>query len=294
MAVFDEISSDFPFESKNIDILGSKIHYIEEGTGDPVLFLHGNPTSSYLWRNIIPLVASNARCIAMDLIGMGKSDKIDIEYRFTDHVKYVEGFIEKMDLKNIILVIHDWGSALGFHYATRNQENVRGIVFMEAILAPVPSYDIMPEIIRKMFQMYRSEKGWGLVVDRNYFIEQSLPGGIVRKLKEAEMNYYREPYKDPQSRKPLWRWPNEVPIEGKPEDVTEIVSTYNNKLQQWEVPKLLFYANPGTILPKDMVKWCQEHLTNLTTIDLGKGYHFLQEDHPKTIGEEIVKWIVKI
>jgi haloalkane dehalogenase len=294
MTVFDDISSDFPFESKYIDILDSKIHYIDEGTGDPVLFLHGNPPSSYLWRNIIPLVTLNARCIAMDLIGMGKSEKKDIDYRLIDHVKYVEGFIEKMNLKNLTLVIHDWGSALGFHYATRNQENIKGIAFMESILAPVSSYEDLPEILRKMFQMYRSEKGWGLVVDRNYFIEQSLPGGIVRKLTDTEMNYYREPYKESQSRKPLWVWPNEVPIEGKPEDVVRIVSEYNKKLQQWDVPKLLFYANPGTIFPKAMVKWCQEHLTNLTTVDLGKGYHFLQEDHPIKIGEEIVKWLEKI
>lgn len=290
----ETISADFPFESKFVEIHGSKIHYIEEGSGDPVLFLHGNPTSSYLWRNIIPHLNDQARCIAMDLIGMGKSDKPDLEYRFIDHVKYVEGFIDQLGLKNLTLVIHDWGSALGFHYATRHQDNIKAIAFMEAVLSPVPSWDTMPEPIRKMFQMYRSEKGRELIIDRNFFIERTLPGGIVRKLTEEEMNYYRAPYLEPKHREPLWRWPNEVPIEGEPADVVAFVLDYNKKLQAWDVPKLLFYATPGAILPPPLVEWIKKKLTNLTAVDIGKGTHFVQEDQPHLIGKEISKWYANL
>ena len=294
MASQETISADFPFESKFVEIHGSKIHYIEEGSGDPVLFLHGNPTSSYLWRNIIPHLTDQARCIAMDLIGMGKSDKPDLEYRFINHVKYVEGFIDQLGLKNLTLVIHDWGSALGFHYATRHQNNIKAIAFMEAVLSPVPSWDTMPEPIRKMFQMYRSEKGRELIIDRNFFIERTLPGGILRKLTEEEMNYYRAPYLEPKHREPLWRWPNEVPIEGEPADVVAFVLDYNKKLQAWDVPKLLFYATPGAILPPPLVEWIKKKLTNLTAVDIGKGTHFIQEDQPHLIGKEISKWYANL
>jgi haloalkane dehalogenase len=285
------VSSDFPFESHYVEVNGSKIHYVEEGLGDPILFLHGNPTSCYLWRNIIPYLAPVGRCIAPDLIGMGKSDKPDIEYRFFDHVRYVEGFIEQMDLKNLTLVIHDWGSALGFHYAMRNEGNVKAIAFMEAILTPVPSWEMFPLDFRKMFQGFRTpEVGWDMIVTQNIFVEQVLPGAVVRTLTEEEMNHYREPFKDAKSRKPVWRWPNEIPIEGEPKDVTETVEAFNRKLQESELPKLLFYAAPGGILPAPMVEWCKASLKNLKAVDIGPGIHFLQEDNPHLIGSELAKW----
>jgi len=211
------ISPDFPYQSHYVDALGSKMHYIDEGTGDPILFLHGNPTSSYLWRNIIPHLGSLGRCVAPDLIGMGKSDKPDIEYRFFDHVKYVEGFIEKLGLRNITLVIHDWGSALGFHYASRHEKNIKAIAFMEAILMPIPGWEAMPDGSAEMFRAFRTpEVGRDLIVNQNIFVEQVIPGSIVRKLTEAEMDHYREPFKDPATRKPVWRWPNEIPVAGEP------------------------------------------------------------------------------
>jgi len=235
MSAAENISPDFPFKSNYIEVKGSKLHYVDEGSGDPILFLHGNPTSSYLWRNITPYMIPKARCVAPDLIGFGKSDKPDIEYRFFDHVKYVEGFIEKMDLKNVTLVMHDWGSALGFHYAMRHENNIKGIAFMEAILMPIPSWEMFPEVAREMFQGFRTtEVGWDMIVNKNMFIEKLMPIGVVRKLTEEEMNHYREPFKDPASRKPMWRWPNEIPIEGEPADVVEIVETYNKRLQQQE------------------------------------------------------------
>ena len=286
-----EISAEFPFKSSYIEVHGSKIHYVEEGSGDPILFLHGNPTSSYLWRNIIPHLTSLGRCIAPDLIGMGKSDKPDIEYGFFDHVKYVDGFIEKMGLKNLTLVIHDWGSALGFHYAMRHESNVKGIAFLEAIIAPVPSWEMFPADFKEMFQAFRTpEVGWEMIVNKNMFIEGVLPAGVVRKLTEQERNHYRDPFRDPQSRKPVWRWPNEIPIEGKPADVVKAVETYNRWLQQSKLPKLLYYATPGAILPAPMVEWCLQNLSNFEAVDIGQGTHFLQEDQPHLIGSKLATW----
>ena len=285
------ISAEFPFKSKYIAIHGSKIHYVEEGAGDPILFLHGNPTSSYLWWNIIPYLTPYGHTIAMDLIGMGKSDKPDIEYRFFDHVKYVEGFIEKMGLRNVTLVIHDWGAALGFYYAMRHENNVNGLAFMEAILMPVPTWDEFPADFRQVFQAFRTPQvGWDMIVNQNMFVEQVLPGAIVRKLTEEEMNHYRDPYIDPGSRKPAWRWPNELPIAGEPADVVEAINAYNQWLQNSALPKLLFYGTPGAIGPAPVVGWCRERLKNLKVVDVGKGIHYLQEDNPHLIGSELAEW----
>jgi haloalkane dehalogenase len=285
------ISADFPYTSHYIEVHGSKLHFVDEGSGDPILFLHGNPTSSYLWRNILPYVTPVARGIALDLIGMGKSEKPDIEYRFFDHVTYVEGFIEQMGLKNITLVIHDWGSALGFHYAMSHENNMKGLAFMEAIMAPVPSWEVFPAESKDLFKAFRTpEVGWDLIVNQNMFIEKFLPTGVVRPLTEEEMNHYREPFREVKSRKPLWRWPNEISIAGEPPDVTEAVAFYNQKLQESELPKLLFYATPGTIMPAPVVERTTAHLKNLKTVHVGQGIHFLQEDHPDLIGSELASW----
>ena len=290
-AIEQKISADFPFESHYVEVLGSRMHYIDEGTGDPILFLHGQPTSSYLWRNIIPHVSGQGRCIAPDLIGFGKSDKPDIEYRFFDHAKYVQGFIEALDLKNITLVIHDWGSGLGFHYAMRNEDNIKGIAFLEAILSPIPGWEMFPANFVEVFRGFRTpEVGWDMLVNQNMFIEQILPGGIIRQLTEAEMNAYREPFTDPATRKPVWRWPNELPIAGEPADVAAVITEYNQKLQQSDLPKLLFYGAPGAILTEPVVEWCRQNLKNLQTVDIGPGLHFLQEDNPHQIGTELANW----
>ncbi|NET35676.1 MAG: haloalkane dehalogenase [Cyanothece sp. SIO1E1] len=286
-----DISADFPYASHYVEVHGAKIHYVDEGSGDPILFLHGNPTSSYLWRNIIPYLTPLGRCIAPDLIGMGQSDQPDLEYRFFDHVKYVEGFIAALGLQHLTLVIHDWGSALGFHYATRHESNVQGIACMEAIILPVPEWDMFPADFKEIFQAFRTpEVGWDLIVNQNVFIEQILPGGIGRQLSSVEMDRYREPFLEPASRKPIWRWPNEIPIAGEPAGVVAAVTTYNQKLQQSDLPKLLFYANPGILITAPMVAWCQQNLKHLTTVDIGQGIHFLQEDNPHLIGSELAKW----
>jgi len=285
------ISADFPYTSHYAEVQGAQIHYVEEGSGDPILFLHGNPTSSYLWRNIMPYLHAHGRCLAMDLIGMGKSDKPDLEYSFFDHVKYVEGFIEKLGLKNITLVIHDWGSALGFHYAMRNETNIKALAFMEAIIMPIPSWDVFPQDFKQTFQAFRTpEVGWDMIVNNHMFVEQILPGAVVRTLTEAEMDYYRAPYTDPPTRKPLWRWPNEIPIAGEPANVVAAVEEYNRQLQQSLLPKLLFCATPGALVPAPLVEWCQHHLPNLKVVDIGPGIHFIQEDNPHLIGTELANW----
>lgn len=284
------ISADFPFESKYVEVHGSKIHYVDEGSGDPILFLHGNPTSSYLWRNIIPYLMPHGRCIALDLIGMGKSDKPDLDYRFFDHSKYVEGFIEKLDLSNLTLVIHDWGSALGFHYAMRHENNIKGIAFMEAMLKPI-KWEDFPSKYRMGFKLFRAPGiGWFMISVMNVFVTKMLPQAIVRKLTAEEKDYYGSPYKTVNSRKPIRQWPCEIPIEGKPADVYEVISSYNQKLQESELPKLLFFATPGGIIDSKTVDWCRQNLKNLKVVDIGDGIHFIQEDNPHLIGEELAKW----
>ena len=290
MADEKEISAAFPFESKYIEVEGSKIHYVDEGTGDPILFLHGNPTSSYLWRNIIPYAAKVGRAIAPDLIGMGKSDKPDIEYRFFDHVRYIDAFIEQLGLQNITFVIHDWGSGIGFHYASRHEGNTKGLAFMEAIL-PMQSWDAFPEGARDLFKSFRAKDvGEDLLINKNVFVENVLPGSVVRTLTGEEMDRYREPYKEEAARKPVWRWPNELPIEGEPADVWEAAVAYHEWLQRTEVPKILFHATPGAIMQAPLVKSLESTLKNLKTVDIGPGVHFLQEDNPHKIGEELAKW----
>ncbi len=290
MADEKEISAAFPFESKYIEVEGSKIHYVDEGTGDPILFLHGNPTSSYLWRNIIPYAAKVGRAIAPDLIGMGKSDKPDIEYRFFDHVRYIDAFIEQLGLQNITFVIHDWGSGIGFHYASRHEGNTKGLAFMEAIL-PMQSWDAFPEGARDLFKSFRTKDvGEDLLIKKNVFVENVLPGSVVRTLTGEEMDRYREPYKEEAARKPVWRWPNELPIEGKPADVWEAAVAYHEWLQRTEVPKILFHATPGAIMQAPLVKSLESTLKNLKTVDIGPGVHFVQEDNPHKIGEELAKW----
>ena len=285
------VSPIFPYKSKYIEVLGSRMHYIDEGTGDPILFIHGQPTSSYLWRNVMPEVKPYGRIIAVDLIGMGKSDKPDIDYRFVDHARYIDGFIQKLGLKNITLVIHDWGSALGFHYAKRHENNVKGIAFMEAIILPIPSYAAMPEQVRKMMQAFRTpDVGWDMIVNQNMFIEKLMPSMMLRKLTEEEMNHYREPFVNPANRKPLWRWPNELAIGGQPEDVAGIINSYGVWLQQTGVPKLLVYAKPGALITDEMRAWCEKNLKNLKTVYVGEGLHFIQEDHPHEIGMAVAQW----
>ena len=218
-----EISTEFPYESRFVTVHGSKMHFIDEGEGAPILFLHGNPTSSYLWRNIIPYLTPHARCIAPDLIGMGRSDKPDLGYRFFDHARYVDGFIESMGLEDVTLVLHDWGSGLGFHYVRRHAENVKALAFMEAIVRP-SSWSAFPKDFKMGFKLMRTPGiGWFMISVMNMFVNQILPQSVVRTLTQEEMRHYNAPYPTVGSRKPVRQWPCEIPIDGTPADVTDIV-----------------------------------------------------------------------
>ncbi len=289
-----DISADYPFQAHYLEVHGSKMHYIDEGSGAAILFLHGNPTWSYLWRNVIPHLTSVGRCIAPDLIGYGKSDKPAIEYRWVDHVRYLEGFIQKLNLKNITLVLHDQGSGLGFHYAMRNESNVKGIAFLESIVRPYAWNEFSTPEFREIFKQFRSGgvggQGWQMIVDQNFFIEQLLPLAAGRPLSAQEMNYYREPFKDPQSRLPIWRLPRETPIGGEPPDVWDAVASYSARLGQSNVPKLMLYATPGALLTRDNVNWSKRNIKNLQSIYIGPGSHYLQESSPHRIGKEIASW----
>ena len=288
------ISAEFPFKSNYANVLGAKMHYVDEGQGDPILFLHGNPTSSYLWRNIIPYVTDHGRAIAPDLIGMGRSEKIDSAYRFHDHYRYLEAFIDELDLKNITLVIHDWGSGLGFHYAKENPDRVKAIAFMEAMIRPL-NWSDFPVAFGIIFRMMRAPGlGWLFTVAANGFIKQIMPQSIVRKLSKAEKDAYARPYPTFASRQPIRQWPLEIPINNNPSEMYKLISEYSQWLQTTQTPKLLFYAQPGGLIPKEIAQWCEQTMPNLITRDIGPGLHYIQEDNPHFIGEELARWLTQM
>jgi haloalkane dehalogenase len=275
---------------RDLKILDSTMHYRESGEGDPIVFLHGNPTSSYLWRNVIPRLEGEGRCLAPDLIGMGKSGKPDVAYRFVDHARYLDAWFDAMDLSRVTLVIHDWGSALGFHWAKRHPDRIAGIAFMEAIVKPL-SWDEWPERAREVFRGFRTPGiGEKMILEKNVFIENVLPGSILRTLTAEEMDAYRAPFLEPRSRTPVWRWPNEIPLEGEPKDVVEIVTAYGKWLGENPVPKLLLAFEPGAILGPHLVDYCRKSFANLEVRHLGRGSHFVQEDQPEAIGDAVRDW----
>lgn len=287
------ISDEFPYATEFVEVLGARMAYTDVGEGAPFLLIHGNPTSSYLWRNVIPWLEPRGRVIAVDLIGMGKSDKPDIDYTYADHLRYLEGFIAALGLRDITLVVHDWGSALGLDYASRHEENVKGLALIEALVAPAmpTSYAEMPPEFADLFRALRDPViGARMVIDENAFVEEILPSMIVRDLSETEMDAYRAPYLEPASRKPTLVWPNQIPIDGEPPDVVAVVERYNAWLFDSEVPKLHLYASPGVINPPDVVEYLAQRLANYESVYIGQGLHFVQEDHPEAIGRAIADW----
>ena len=282
-----------PLEKKMIEVLGKQMAVHDSGSGQSVVFLHGNPTSSYLWRNIIPHVSSQARCIAPDLIGHGDSDKLDDtssgQYSFVQHREYLDGVLDALDLGDeIVLVIHDWGSALGFDWANRHRDRVAGIVFMEAIVRPV-TWEEWPNLARPIFQAFRSEAGEEMIIERNLFVEAVLPGSIIRNLSQPEIDEYRKPFVEPQHRRPTLTWPRQIPIDGEPADVVEIVQSYADWLSESPVPKLFINAEPGAILTGPQRDFARSW-PNLTEVTV-KGSHFIQEDSPDEIGQAINNWM---
>jgi haloalkane dehalogenase len=291
MSDIQEISSDFPFESRYIDVHGSKMHYIDEGEGDPILFLHGNPMSSYLWRNVVPHLSGQGRCIVPDLIGMGKSDHPDIAYRFDDQYRYLSGFIENLGIgSNVTLVIHDWGSGLGFRWAHDHAGDVKAIAFMEAMIKTM-SMDEFPPSLRAAMRMMRAPvTGWLMVSVGNIFLKKMVPDLTHATLSPEALAYYRSAFPTIASRKPILQWPRELPVDGKPADNSAVVEAYRQWLTETELPKLLFHGDDGVAIKQAEVAWCRENLSNLDIVDLGEGSHFLQETHPHTIGTELSRW----
>jgi haloalkane dehalogenase len=274
-------------------VLGRQMAYVETGSGSPIVFLHGNPTSSYLWRNVMPHLAEQGRCIAPDLIGMGDSDKLEPSgperYRFVEHRAFLDGFLEALGIDDdVMLVLHDWGSALGFDWARRHAAAVRGIAYMEAIVAPLGWAD-WPDAARDIFQAFRSPAGEQMILERNLFIEAVLPGSILRRLSDEEMAEYRRPFATPgEGRRPMLTWPRQIPIDGEPGDVDEIVAAYAAWLATASVPKLFINAEPGAILIGRQREMCRRW-PNQREVTV-RGSHFIQEDSADAIGRAIADW----
>ncbi len=280
-------------EKQFADVLGRRMAYVEVGEGDPIVFLHGNPTSSFLWRDVIPHVTHLGRCLAPDLIGMGDSDKLPDSgpdsYRFVDHRRYLDALLDRLGVTaNATFVVHDWGSALGFDWANRHRDAVKAIVYMEAIVQPV-TWDAWPESARRVFQAMRSEAGEEIVLEKNVFVERILPASIIRNLTDEEMAEYRRPFLEPgEPRRPTLTWPREIPIEGEPADVAEIVAAYGEWLAGSDVAKLFVNADPGSMLTGPQREFCRSW-PNQTEITV-PGIHFIQEDAADTIGAAIAEW----
>ena len=279
----------------SIAVLDSRMAYREAGTGAaPVVFLHGNPTSSYLWRNVIPHVAPSARCLAPDLVGRGASGKNPAgAYTFADHARYLDAWFDAvLPRERVVLVLHDWGGALGFHWARRHAERVRGIAYMETIVAPIESWDDWPENARNIFQAMRSPAGEKIILEKNVFIEGILPGSILRKLSPEERDAYRAPFREPgEGRRPMLTWPRQIPIAGEPPDVAAIAAAYQAWLAASPVPKLFINAEPGSILVGRQREACRRW-PNQTEVTV-KGSHFIQEDSPDEIGRAVAGFVAR-
>ncbi len=281
------------------EVNGLKMAYVEAGQGSSpsIVFLHGNPTSSYLWRNIMPHVADLGRCIAPDLIGMGDSDKLPDSgperYTFVEHQRYLDGLLDQLSLGNeVVLVIHDWGSALGFDWARRHPQRVKGVAYMEAIVRPMRWSD-WNEAARPVFQGLRSSAGEQMVLEKNIFVERVLPGSIERQLSDDEMAEYRRPFLSPgEDRRPTLTWPRQIPLDGEPEDVVQIVEAYARYFSASDLPKLLVSAEPGAILIGEQLEFCRAW-RNQTEVTVA-GSHFIQEDSAEEIGSALRSWLQRI
>jgi haloalkane dehalogenase len=288
------ISAEERYAKHKVAIHGLQMAYVDEGVGDPIVFLHGNPSSSYEWRNVIPHLVKMGRCIAPDLIGMGDSDKLPgsgpASYRFVEHRNYLDAFLEALGVQErVTLILHDWGSALGFDWAYRHPRAIRAIAYMEAFVKPITSWEEWPQEAVALFQAIRSDAGEKLILDQNFAVENFLPAGVLRKLSDAEMAVYRRPYKKPgESRRPTLTWPREIPIAGQPSDVWNIIETYGAWLASSDIPKLFIEAIPGAMFESHRA--FAKTWPNQTHIKI-RGSHFVQEDSPDETGAAIATWL---
>jgi haloalkane dehalogenase len=286
------------YDKRRATVNGLEMAYVEVGEGDPIVFLHGNPTSSYLWRNVLPPVERLGRCIAPDLIGMGDSQKLPHSgpdaYRFVEHREMLDALLAQLGVtSNVTLVLHDWGSALGFDWANRHRDAVRAIAYMEAIVQPIESWDDWPEAARRIFQGFRSPAGEEMVLEKNVFVEAVLPGSVLRKLEDDEMEAYRAPFREPgEGRRPTLTWPRQIPIAGEPADVVEIVRSYGDWLATSDIPKLFVNAEPGAILTGRQREFCRGWPRQREVTVAGS--HFIQEDSGPEIGRAVADWLVAL
>ncbi|MGF6759630.1 haloalkane dehalogenase [Paraburkholderia sp. GAS334] len=285
------ISAEFAYAENYANLYGSRLHYVDVGQGDPFLFLHGNPHWSYCWRNVIPHLEPLGRCIAPDFIGFGKSDHPDIEYRIFDQIRFIEEFVVQLDLRNITLVLHDWGALVGLDVARRFPERIRGVAFFEFPVKPPGTLKETWPLIADEFEKLRSpETGPELLMGQNLIVESTIPAVTLRKLSEEEMNQYRAPFPDWESRRPMARLPRDWPFGGEPIDTAWVIAKYSEWLIESPIPKLLIHATPGLFVTPENAAWAASNFKNIDTLDLGPGVFMLMEDHPHEIGEGIVKW----
>src|SRR5881396_3081431 len=283
-----------PLPRRRIRVLDTELAYVDTGSGDPIVFLHGNPTSSYLWRNVIPHVAARGRCLAPDLVGMGESDKAPTgSYRFVDHARYLDAWFDALGLtKNVTLVGHDWGSALGFYWAYRCPDRVKGLVYLEAIVKPL-TWEEWPEPARALFTALRSPAGEEIILQKNVFVERILPASVLRPLTAEEMAVYRRPYLEPgESRRPTLTWPRQIPLDGEPADVVEIAQAYADWLTKSPVPKLFVNGDPGFLLTGALRAFCRT-FPNQQEVTV-RGTHFVQEDSPDEIGRAVADFVARL
>ena len=285
--------TDFPYQSRYAEVLGSRMHYVEHGSGDPVLLLHGQPTWSYLWRHVLPELEGRGRLIAVDLIGYGLSERPAIGYEVSDHIRYLDAFIERLGLERLTLVGHDWGSFFGFHYARRHPDRVKGLAFMEALLFPIPGYEAFDPATRQFFQTLRAsqENAERMMIDENQFIEGILPAMTLRTLAQHEHDAYRAPWAEAAARQILCKFPQNLCIGGEPADICELQRAYMDWLARTTLPKLLIHADPGLLVSPDTAAWYREQLPNIETVNVGRGLHYIQEDRPREIGAAITAWM---
>lgn len=279
-----------PHFKKSVNVLGAEMAYVEVGEGDPIVLLHGNPTSSFLWRNVIPELATSGRCIAPDLMGMGDSQKVGGAYRFVDHRTYLDAFFGSLGIDaDVTLVVHDWGGGLGFDWANRNRDAVKAVAYMETIVMSV-TWDDWPEAARGIFKAMRTEGGEEMVLDKNVFVERILPASVLQPLSDDVMSEYRRPFSNAgEDRRPTLTWPRQIPIDGEPADVREIVDAYSAWLAESDMPKLFINADPGTILLGRQREFCRTW-PNQSEVTV-PGAHFIQEDSGQLVGRAIADWL---
>ena len=261
------------------------------GSGDPILFLHGIPTWSYLWRNILPTMAEYGHCFAPDLIGMGQSEKPNIDYTVFQHIDYIDAFIKTLNLENITLVLHGWGSVIGFDYAMRYPENIKGIAFIEAHIRPAVEKDMVALPIQERASILQVEDGgYDVIMNSNYYVNKVLPAGVMRNLSSVELEQYQQPFNEPGSSKPIWQYFQDLPMGEKRTPVVDLIANYSEKLQQSDIPKLMIYAMPGFNTSINSVDWAKKHFSNLEIVEIDDALHYVQESHPEEVAKALVVW----